>query len=153
GHQSNGQLTRSLLQEATESANGVVAGDPFNLLSAGRPLLDQFSARYLRDVGMYVYEDPAGEVHAVISSDDQLPLVQTVAWTLQRKVLARLASKEDIATALGRTSDAEPAQASNGSFAAIGRSDGEEDAVETLRDLASGAPVVRAVNEIIELAL
>src|SRR5262249_12021769 len=31
--------------------------------------------------------------------------------------------------------------------------DSEEDTVETLRDLASGAPVVRAVNEIIERAL
>ena len=41
----------------------------------------------------------------------------------------------------------------NGSSAPIGRTDGDEDAVETLRDLASGAPVVRAVNEIIELAL
>ena len=123
-------------------------------LAADGRLLHRFSARYLRDVGLYVYEDATGDVRAAISKHEQLPLIETVAWTLQRKVLAEFANHEDIAAALQRVNglEAEPAP-TNGSLASLGHGDGEEDAVETLRDLASGAPVVRAVNEIIELAL
>ena len=70
------------------------------------------------------------------------------------KITPEFAAAEDIAAALARVCGDDSAQVrSNGSVAAVARSDGEEDAVETLRDLASGAPVVRAVNEIIELAL
>jgi general secretion pathway protein E len=103
---------------------------------------------------MYVYEGSSGEVHAAISDEQQLRLIDTVAWTLQRKVIPEFAPAGDIAAALARICGEESAQLrSNGSVAAVARSDAEEDAVETLRDLASGAPIVRAVNEIIELAL
>ena len=103
---------------------------------------------------MYVYEGSSGEVRAAVCDEQQLRLIDTVAWTLQREVTPELAASEDIAAALGRVCGEESAQVrSNGSVAAVARLDAEEDAVETLRDLASGAPVVRAVNEIIELAL
>lgn len=127
---------------------------PFAKLAAGRPFIDRFSVRYLRDFGLYIYEDESGEVHVAMSDKEQLPVVDTLAWTLQRRVIPELAAAEDIATALGRVGNDEAAQVlANGLLAPVGRSDGDDDAVETLRDLASGAPVVRAVNEIIELAL
>jgi general secretion pathway protein E len=124
----------------------------FAELTAGTPLLDGLSVRYLRDIGMYVYESPSGEARAAVASERQLSLVATVAWTLQRTLVAEIASAEDITSALARV-NGEQAAAPSASLGSIGRSDGEEDAVETLRDLASGAPVVRAVNEIVELAL
>ena len=143
-------LGEPLGQENTASASRV----PFATLIAGRPLVDQFSSRYLRDIGMYIYECTAGEAHAAISSQQQLSLVDTVAWTLRRKVIPEFAAAADIASALARIGVGETIQAqSNGSLASVARTDGEEDAVETLRDLASGAPIVRAVNEIIQLAL
>jgi general secretion pathway protein E len=150
----NGLRGPSIASAQIECPDPLGPQTSFATLAAGRPLVDRFSARYLRDSGIYVYECAAGDVHAAISSKEQLPLVETIAWTLQRRVIPEFATAEDIATALGRvTVDESASMRSQGPLAAVGRSDGEEDAVETLRDLASGAPVVRAVNEIVELAL
>src|SRR5215472_666934 len=130
------------------------AGVEFSALAAGRPLLDRFSARYLRENAIYLYENELGEVHAAIASHEQLPFVDTIEWTLQRKVIRELASADDIAAALNRAIGQEaPPTRANPALGAIAGPDSEEDTVETLRDLASGAPVVRAVNEIIERAL
>src|SRR6516164_948932 len=74
----------------------------FSELTAGRPLVDRFSPRYLREVGMYVYESASGEARAAISDERQLHLIETVAWTLQRRVTPELASAEDVAAAIGR---------------------------------------------------
>jgi general secretion pathway protein E len=122
----------------------------FAALTAGRPLLDGLSLRYLREVGMYVYEDAAGTAHAVVASKQQLPLIATVAWTLQRDLTAGTAPLDDILSALARAGGGDLSEARPSPSAAARP---EEDAVETLRDLASGAPIVRAVSEIIELAL
>jgi general secretion pathway protein E len=144
----NGQGPHSAAQAESVPASDAIPRTPFTALAAGRPLVDRFSPRNLREIGMYVYEGSSGEVRAAISDEQQLRLIDTVAWTLQRQVTPEFATAEDIAAALGRAQ-----VRSNGSVAAVARPDAEEDAVETLRDLASGAPVARAVNEIIELAL
>src|SRR5262249_3342079 len=60
----------------------------FSTLAAGRPILDRFSARYLRDNRVYLYEDDRGQIHAALASEDQLPLISTIEWTLQQKVIA-----------------------------------------------------------------
>jgi hypothetical protein len=41
----------------------------FAVLAAGRPLLNRLSPRYLREIGMYVYEDAAGRAHAAVASE------------------------------------------------------------------------------------
>jgi general secretion pathway protein E len=130
------------------------AAPTFAELAAGRPLLDALSLRYLREVGIYVYEDVAGKAHAAVASEEQLPLTATIAWTLQRNLITEIASLDDIMSALARVGGEEVAAILPGAApGSTARSDGEEDTVETLRDLASGAPVVRAVSEIIETAL
>ena len=150
----NGHGAHSIAQTDAAPTNDAIVRTSFAALAAGRPLLDRFSPRYLRDIGMYLYEGPAGQVHAVMSDQEQLRLIDTIAWTLQRQVTPQFATAEDIAAALSRVCGEESAQArSNGSVAAVDRPEGDEDKIETLRDLASGAPVVRAVTEIIELAL
>ena len=123
----------------------------FDELAAGRPCLERFSAQFFRSAGIYVYEDSVDEVHVAISDLQQRALLDTVAWTLQHSVRAELASVDDIAAVLGLVANSELAVASS-QVAVPGRSD-EDDTVESLRDLASGAPVVRAVNEIVEIAL
>jgi general secretion pathway protein E len=141
-------------QLGTAERNGAITRTTFEALVAGRPLIDRFSPRYLRDVGMYVYENASGEVRAAISDEQQLRLIDTVAWTLQRHVTPELASVEDVAAAIGRVCSIETASLRTDRSATVpARSETEDDSVETLRDLASGAPVVRAVNEIIEFAL
>jgi general secretion pathway protein E len=125
----------------------------FEELVAGQPCLDRFSAQFLRNAGIYVYEDAIAEVHVALSDLKQIALLDTVAWTLQRRVRPEIALAEDIASLLGRLDNVEAsATAANSQIAMPGRSD-DDDTVESLRDLASGAPVVRAVNEIVEIAL
>ena len=64
---------------------------------------------------------------------------------LGEPVAVVVASFEDIAAALGEQGEAAPA---------IGASEpAREDSLDNLRDLASGAPVVRAVNELIDKAM
>ncbi|MGA7326284.1 MAG: GspE/PulE family protein [Rhodomicrobium sp.] len=103
---------------------------------------------------MYIYESPEGEAHVAIADGDLLPLLPTIAWTLQRQVIAELASSQDIAAALNSidVSDS-PSTAVGASAGPASYSEADEDTIDALRDLASGAPVVHAVNEIIELAL
>ena len=135
-------------------AGETIARVSFLALAAGRPLLDRFSPRYLRDNVIYLYESEQGEVHVALASEEQLALIGVVEWTLQRKAVPELASSDDIVAALNRAiGDAAAQTQPNSSLATVARQDNEEDTVENLRDLASGAPVVRAVNEIIELAL
>jgi general secretion pathway protein E len=126
----------------------------FAALAAGRPLVDGFSLRYLRDVGMYVYEDAFGKAHVAVASKELLPLIDTIEWTLQREVTAELATSDDILSVLDKLGNgAATTDETGGAIPSLSRADGEDDTVEALRDLASGAPIVRAVNEIIELAL
>ena len=82
-HQTEGS---EVAPAGTETVIPLNSRTSFATLAAGHPLIDRFSARYLREVGMYVYEDAAGEVRAAVSKPEQLPLINTVAWTLQRKV-------------------------------------------------------------------
>jgi general secretion pathway protein E len=126
----------------------------FAELAAGKPLTDAFSRRFLRENGVYVYESPSGQARAAVASAQQLPLIGTMAWTLGRELAAEIASRDDILSALARIEGQDDAGAPTPSLASlVTPSDGDEDALETLRDLASGAPVVRAVNQIFEEAL
>ena len=136
------------------SSEAAIVRVAFSALAAGRPAIDRFSARYLRDNFIYLYEDEREQIHAALTSENQLPLIDTIEWTLQRKVIAELGNPDDITAALNRVISDDTAQTRpNSSFPTVARANGDEETVETLRDLASGAPVVRAVNEIIEQAL
>jgi len=137
--------------DEAESAPDQLPSVSFEELAAGRPCLDRFSLQFLRGAGIYVYEDAAQMARVALSDLQQLALLDTVAWTLQRSVKVGIATAEDIAEVLRRIGD-EPDDSSSSQLVPPGRSD-EEDTVESLRDLASGAPVVRAVNEIVEIAL
>jgi general secretion pathway protein E len=127
---------------------------PFASLAGGRPLVEGLSLRYLREAGIYLYEDTFGTAHAAVASEELLPLIETLQWTLQRELTAELADVDDIHSVLNKLGNGSAAGEENGgSFASLPQGDGEDETVEALRDLASGAPIVRAVNEIIELAL
>ena len=72
-----------------------------------------------------------------------------IELALSEPIVLTIASHEDIATALTEKTDFE--QTSNLSGAAIQHV--RDDDVESLRDLAGGAPVVRAVNDLFEKAI
>ena len=121
------------------------------MLAGARPLLGGLSIRFLRENGIYLYETE-GCARAAIADAGKLPLLEPLAWTLQRDLHPELAELDAILSALKRAaaeeSKAEPAQVA---LAAVAETEAET--IESLKDLASGAPIVRAVNEILELAL
>jgi general secretion pathway protein E len=131
-------------------ARGLPRASP-TILAGARPLLGGLSIRFLRENGIYLYEIE-GCARAAIADAGKLPLLEPLAWTLQRKLHPELAELDIILSALKRAaaeeSKAEPAQ-----VALTAVAETEEETIESLKDLASGAPIVRAVNEILELAL
>jgi general secretion pathway protein E len=117
-------------------------------IMAAAPLVASFSQRFLRETMVYPCTEPDGTTMlAVVDPTDQATQ-RAAQIVLGAAVMIKVASSEDVAVALhqrlsGDDSDAaEPA-------AALPR----EDDIESLRDLASGAPVVRAVNDLIEKAV
>ena len=133
----------------SEVVAGVLPRASPMMLAAARPLLDGLSIRFLRENGIYVYETE-GCARAAIADASKLPLLEPLAWTLQRDLHPELAELDAILSALKRVAAEEP-QAEPAKITGIAET--EEETIESLKDLASGAPIVRAVNEILELAL
>ncbi len=120
------------------------------VMLAGKPLADHFSGRFLRDWSLFPYETAAGEARLALADPSEETLVETVRWTLERPCVLEVASFEEIDIALKRVGvNAEDA----GAAAAPRDGEREDVEIENLRDLASGAPIVRAVNEILEAAV
>jgi general secretion pathway protein E len=120
------------------------------MLADARPLLGGLSLRFLRENGIYVYETE-GCARAAIADAGKLPLLEPLAWTLQRELHPELAELDIILSALKRAAAEESKSESQVALTAIAET--EEETIESLKDLASGAPIVRAVNEVFELAL
>ncbi|MGL3211409.1 GspE/PulE family protein [Bradyrhizobium sp. BR 1433] len=117
-------------------------------MTSAEPLVGAFSPRFLRETMVYPCRAADGTtVLAVVDPTDQATL-RAAQIVLGAGIHVKVASSEDIAIALNNSSSAEEAEAAD-SAAALPR----EDDIESLRDLASGAPVVRAVNDLIEKAV
>ncbi|MGY4474250.1 GspE/PulE family protein [Bradyrhizobium sp. USDA 3364] len=117
-------------------------------MTSADPLVGSFSPRFLRETMVYPCRAADGTtVLAVVDPTDQATL-RAAQIVLGAGIEVKVASSEDVAIALNNSSSAEEAEAAD-TAAALPR----EDDIESLRDLASGAPVVRAVNDLIEKAV
>lgn len=120
----------------------------FETLAEARPLATAFAPRFLREFGAFPYLD-ASNAPAVAIAEPLDPAFDRAA----RIVLAQppryvIASYDDIAALLAeRMGDAGVETPTADQAAAL------DDDVESLRDLASGAPVVRALNDLFERAV
>jgi len=143
-------LTAAAFAERVAEHHGLPRASVEAML-AGRPLTDRFSGRFLRDWAIFPYATDADEVRIALADPSDPRLAETIAWTLDRPAVTEIASFEEIEAALRRAGvgDTEPAPAA----AAGPMGEREDDELEGLRDLASGAPIVRAVNEILEGAV
>jgi len=121
------------------------------MLAGARPLLSGLSIRFLRENGIYLYETE-GYARAAIADASKLPLLEPLAWTLQRDLHPELAELDTILAALKRAA-ADESRAEPAEIALPAIAETEEETIESLKDVASGAPIVRAVNEILELAV
>ncbi len=118
-------------------------------LSAARALTDRFSQRFLRDAAVYPFQfaDRPG-FRLALADPENGEAVHATELTLGGPVEALVASFEDIEQALSERLGADDAAAALDAGGATA-----EENVDSLRDLASGAPVVRAVNDLIEKAV
>jgi general secretion pathway protein E len=113
-------------------------------------LTERFSSRFLRDSAVLPFERPKGHFKLAVADPTDGACVRAAEIVLGGPVTAEVASFEDIATVLDQQLGSDELLAQGGGETARA---GTDDDIESLRDLASGAPVVRAVNDMIERAM
>jgi general secretion pathway protein E len=118
-------------------------------LMAARPLVARFSRRFLRETMVFPYQAADESFRLVVADPDDDAAIRAAEIVLSGPVRVDIASFEDLATVLSERLGHDEASASESEVGPSGR----EDDIESLRDLASGAPVVRAVNDLLEKAV
>jgi general secretion pathway protein E len=120
-------------------------------LLAASSLAPKFSARFLREMSIFPCQTDKGRSNKLVVADPtDTAAVRAAEIVLGGPVAVAVASFEDIATILSKRLDEDESLASDVGVPAIAHTD---DDIESLRDLASGAPVVRAVNDLLEKAV
>jgi general secretion pathway protein E len=120
-------------------------------LLATSSLAGRFSRRFLRETMVFPCQiEESGGNTLVVADPTDRSIIHAAELALGAPVALAVASFDDIATALSeRLGDDEPTATEFGESAPAQR----DDDIESLRDLASGAPVVRAVNDLLEKAV
>ena len=119
-------------------------------LAESSSLADRFSRRFLRETQIFPFETGGGKAALAIGdpSDGETLKAAELVFGGPFEIVA--ASFEDIAALLGDRLDSADPAADGIQARDVG---GAEESVDNLRDLASGAPVVRAVNDLMEKAV
>ncbi|MBR0798251.1 Flp pilus assembly complex ATPase component TadA [Bradyrhizobium jicamae] len=119
-------------------------------LLAATPCLDGFSRRFLRESTIFPFRAPNGGYRIAVADPSDTAAIRAAEIVFGETVEVAVASFEDITTSLDQRIEAEGAGADEAAKGSSGQSD---DDIESLRDLASGAPVVRALNDLLERAV
>jgi general secretion pathway protein E len=120
-------------------------------LLASPSLVERFTRRFLRETTIFPYDVGGGRFGLAVADPTDVAAQRGAEIVLGGPVAISIASFEDIGAALFERlgSDEDGASASSPVLA----SGAVEESVDSLRDLASGAPVVRAVNDLVEKAV
>ncbi len=116
-------------------------------LLAGEPQVDGFSKRFLRESMVFPFRAPDGGIRLAVSDPLDTAAIRAAEIVFGGSVDLVVASFEDITTVLERQDSG--AATESAAREGVG---GDED-IDSLRDLASGAPVVRAFNDLLERAM
>jgi general secretion pathway protein E len=119
-----------------------------DMLSA-TSVVEGFSQRFLREMTVFPCRSADESVVLAVADPADDAAKRAAEIVLGTDVAIKVASFEDITVALNHRLRAEDLEADGGREAFQPR----EDDIESLRDLASGAPVVRAVNDLLEKAV
>ncbi len=117
-------------------------------LVGGRFAGQQMSSRFLRERRLFPFESRAGTLRLAIAAPTEDETVRAVELALRRAVAITVATSDDIDAALATTLEGEKSGAAAPADAAVA-----EDNLDDLRDLARGAPVVRAIDELLRIAV
>jgi general secretion pathway protein E len=112
--------------------------------------VEHFSARFLRESSVFPFRAGQGRFGLAVSDPTDAAAIRAVEIVCGGAVEVAVASFDDISTVLERQLDERSTSASDVDEPKHRSSD---DDIESLRDLASGAPVVRAVNDLLERAM
>jgi len=104
----------------------------------------------LREAAILPFESRDGRITLAVSDPSDREVLRAAEIVLGEPFEIEVASFEDIATVLGERLDPDDAAAAGGTEREI---NGPDESIDSLRDLASGAPVVRAVNDLMEKAV
>ena len=113
-------------------------------------LVGRFSRRFLREMVVFPYETADGQFQLAVADPNDAAPVRAAEIVLGSRVAVTIASYEDIATVLAARIGDDESASPEVSDAETAHGD---DDIENLRDLASGAPIVRAVNDLLEKAM
>ena len=118
-------------------------------LMAATPRTEKFSARFLRESCVFPCSGEGGQVQLVVADPTDTAAVRAAELVLGAPLrdCCRLVRGPCDCTRRTAGSRCRPRQQSSASLAKA------DDDVESLRDLASGAPVVRALNDLFERAV
>ena len=119
-------------------------------LMSATPLVKHFSPRFLREMAVVPYHSADGTECLAVGDPTDMAGLRAAEIVLGAPVTLTVASFEDIATVLAeRLGEPDEAPAETGDPV----SERAAEDIDNLRDLASGAPVVRAVNDLLEKAV
>ncbi len=118
-------------------------------LMVAEPRVQRFSRRFLRDMAVFPFQSANGELIVAVADPSDSASLQAARIVLGKAPLIQIASFEDIATALDQRLGEEQGPNVESSASVMS----QDDDIDNLRDLASGAPVVRAVNDLFETAV
>ena len=151
-----GFVSQRDLYAALSEQLGIPRVDPAELADLP-PEASKLSPLFLRQFLLYPYHVDDGTMLLAMADPLDTENVRAVEQLVGRKVEARLATEAEILRALEVSFGSEDAgQAEGGSSAAdqsVGGSGTETADIDQLRDLASEAPVIRWVNQLIGRAL
>jgi general secretion pathway protein E len=145
------QLTETSAHEFADEVASFFALPRLELaeLMSASSLAERFSQRFLREACVFPCSGEAGRAWLVVADPTDTASVRAAEIVLGGPLEVVVASFEDITTVLA----ARVAENENAAVAASALRERDADDVESLRDLASGAPVVRAVNDLLERAV
>jgi len=117
-------------------------------LTSGRFAGGQLSTRFLKEEHLFPYEHPSGTLTLAIARPIEDDTIRAAEVALRQSVAIAVATADDIDAALATILEAE-----RQSSVATAEAVTAEDDLDDLRDLARGAPVVRALDELLRLAV
>ena len=113
-------------------------------------IVEQFSARFLRESSVFPFRAGGGGIGLAVSDPADGAAIRAAEIVCGGAVRIVVASFDDIVAVLERRLEERVADAVD--VTEPERRTGDDD-IDSLRDLASGAPVVRAVNDLLERAM
>jgi len=112
--------------------------------------VEHFSARFLREASVFPFRAEQGRFGLAVSDPTDAAAIRAVEIVCGGAVEVAVASFDDISTVLERQHDERSASHVDVDEP---KHRSRDDDIDSLRDLASGAPVVRAVNDLLERAI